>query len=110
MGKIQLKKNDVVMVMKGKDKGKTGKVLMVLPEKNRVLVEKVNHVKQFIRPDRSRNIQGGIMDKEAPIHVSNLLLYCPECGQGVRTRSKVLEDGTKIRMCSKCESTIEKAK
>ncbi|MDD8014798.1 MAG: 50S ribosomal protein L24 [Acidobacteriota bacterium] len=110
MSRIQLRKNDVVMVIKGKDKGKTGKVLMVYPEKNRVLVEKINHVKQFIRPDRSRNIQGGIMDKEAPIHVSNVLLYCPECGQGVRTRNRILEDGAKVRMCGKCESTIEKPK
>ena len=86
MDKIRLKKNDIVIVKKGKDKGKTGKVLMLLPETNRVIVEKINYVKEFIRPDRSKNVQGGIMDKEAPIQVSNLMLYCADCEQGVRAR------------------------
>jgi large subunit ribosomal protein L24 len=110
MSKIALRKNDVVIVKTGKDKGKTGKVLVVLPEKNKVIVEKVNFVKEFIRPDRSRNIQGGIMEKEAPIHVSNVMIYCSECGQGVRARSKTLDDGSKIRTCAKCETIIEKQK
>lgn len=108
MNKIQLKKNDIVIVISGKDKGKTGKVLKVLPEKSRVIVEKINFVKEFIKRDQGRNIQGGIMEKEASINVSNLSLYCFECGQGVRVKKKILEDGSKIRVCSKCEISLEK--
>lgn len=107
MNKIEYKKNDVVIVISGKDKGKTGKILKVMPEKNRAIVEKVNFIKEFIRRDQSRNIQGGVMEKEAPIHVSNLQLYCSECGRGVRIRKKKLEDGSTIRTCFKCDSTIE---
>ncbi len=108
MNTISLRKNDVVVVVKGKDKGKTGKILKVIPEKNRAVVEKVNFVKEFIRPDRSKNIQGGIMEREAPIHVSNLMLFCSECSQGVRTRKMKLKDGSQIRVCGKCETNLEK--
>jgi large subunit ribosomal protein L24 len=107
MNKVMFKKNDMVMIISGKDKGKTGKILKVFPEKNKVVVEKVNFIKEFIRRDQSRNIQGGVMEKEAPIHVSNLMLYCSECGRGIRIRKKRLEDGSNIRVCSRCESTIE---
>ena len=108
MYRIRLKKNDMVFVRKGKDKGKVGKVLMIKPETGRVIVEKINYVKEFIRPDRSKNVQGGIMDKEAPIAASNLMLYCADCELGVRARIKTLEDGTRIRICVKCESSLEK--
>lgn len=108
MKQVELKKGDVVIVRKGKDKGKTGKVLKVIPEKGRVIVEKINFVKEFIRPDRRRNIQGGIMEKEAPLSVANVMLYCPECARGVRVRKKTLEDGTRIRICHKCELSLEK--
>jgi large subunit ribosomal protein L24 len=107
MNKVMFKKNDVVMVISGKDKGKTGKILKVFPEKNKVIVEKINFIKEFIRRDQSRNIQGGVMEKESPIHVSNVMLYCSECGRGIRMRKNRLEDGSSIRVCSKCESTIE---
>ncbi len=110
MNTIVLKKNDVVVVIKGKDKGKTGKILKVIPEKRRAIVEKINFVKEFIRPDRSKNISGGIMEREAPIQVSNLMLYCSDCGKGVRVKKKILEDGSKIRVCSKCEADLEKQK
>jgi len=110
MNTVALKKNDIVLVIKGKDRGKKGKILKVIPEKRRAIVEKVNFVKEFIRPDRSKNIQGGIMEREAPVQVSNLMLYCSECGQGVRVRKKILEDGNKIRICSKCETDLEKQK
>ncbi|MDD8031330.1 MAG: 50S ribosomal protein L24 [Acidobacteriota bacterium] len=109
MANLPFKKNDIVMVRRGKDRGKTGKVLKVIPEKNRVLVEKINMVKVFIRPDRSQNIQGGIMEKEAPIHISNLSLYCEQCERGVRFRNKVLEDGTKTRVCINCQTNLEKS-
>jgi len=107
MNKVMFKKNDTVVVISGKDKGKTGKILKVFPEKNKVVVEKVNFIKEFIRRDQSKNVQGGVMEKEAPIHVSNLLLYCTECGRGIRIRKKRLEDGSKIRTCNICESTID---
>lgn len=110
MSKIVLKKGDMVIVRKGKDRGKTGKVLVVIPEKNKVIVEKVNFIKEFIRPDRSRNIQGGIMEKEAPLSAANVMMFCSECGQGVRAKKKILEDGSKIRVCHKCELSIEKQK
>mgnify|MGYP001827498351 CR=1 FL=1 len=108
MNKMSIKKNDTVVLISGKDKGKTGKVLKVIPEKNRVVVEKLNFIKEFIRRDQSKNIQGGIMEKEGPIHVSNVQVYCSECAQGVRVRTKTLEDGTKVRLCSKCDITIER--
>ncbi len=110
MSRLALKKGDMVVVRKGKDKGKTGKVLMILPEKNRVIVEKINFVKEFIRPDRSRNIQGGIMEKEAPLAVANVKIFCSECDQGVRVKKKTLEDGSRIRVCQKCGLSLEKEK
>jgi large subunit ribosomal protein L24 len=110
MGKIQLKKNDVVVVLKGKDKGKSGKVLKLFPETGRVIVERINFSKHFVKADRSKNVQGGVMEKESPIHVSNVMLFCPECGQGVRVRSRKLEDGSKTRACAKCDSLIEGTK
>ncbi len=108
MSRMGLKKGDLVIVKKGKDRGKTGKVLKVLPEKNRVIVEKVNFVKEFIRPDRSRNIQGGIMEKEAPLSIASVMVYCSECEQGVRQKRKILEDGSKVRVCHKCDLSLEK--
>lgn len=110
MAKIALKKNDLVVVIRGKDKGKTGKVLKLIPETNRVIVERINFSKHFVKADRSRNTQGGVMEKEAPIAVSNVMLYCAECGQGVRTRTRRLEDGSKIRLCHRCETLIERQK
>ena len=108
MNKILFKKNDVVMVIKGKDRGKTGKILKVIPEKRKAVVERVNFVKEFIRPDRSRNIQGGIMEREAPMNISNLMIYCSDCGQGVRIKKMIQDDGSKIRVCGKCEMSLEK--
>jgi large subunit ribosomal protein L24 len=110
MGKIQLKKNDIVVVVKGKDKGKTGKVLKLFPETSRIIVERINFCKHFVKADRGKNVQGGVMEKESPIHVSNVMLFCPDCGQGVRIRNRRLEDGTKTRACAKCDSLIERQK
>ena len=110
MHKISLKKNDLVVVIRGKDKGKQGKVLKLIPETNRVIVERVNFSKHFVKADRSRNQQGGVMEKEAPIAVSNVMLYCAECGQGVRARTRRREDGSKTRLCHRCETMIERQK
>ncbi len=106
--RIYIKKNDLVVVITGRDKGKKGKVLKVLPEKNKVIVEKVNFIKEFVRANPQRNIQGGIMEKEAPIHVSNLMIFCSECNRGVRVRRKILEDGSKVRICHRCGTVLDK--
>ena len=108
MNKMVLRKNDEVIVICGKDKGKTGKILKVIPDKQKVIVEKINFVKEFIRKDQSKNVQGGIMEKEAPLHVSNVRIFCSECGQGVRIKMQTLQAGEKTRICYKCESSIEK--
>ena len=110
MAKITLKKNDLVVVIRGKDKGKQGKILKLIPETNRVIVERVNFAKHFVKADRGKNQQGGVMEKEAPIAVSNVMLYCPECAQGVRARTRRLEDGSKTRLCHRCETMIERQK
>ena len=110
MSKISLKKNDLVVVIRGKDKGKTGKVLKLIPETNRVIVERINFSKHFVKADRSRNQQGGVMEKEAPIAVSNVMLYCSECGQGVRARTRRHDDGSISRHCHRCDTLIEKQK
>ena len=106
---LKIKKGDTVIVVSGDDKGKVGKVLKVFPKKQRVIVEGVNFIKRHTRPSQ-KNPQGGIIEKEAPIHISNLMMYCSECGQGVRVRKKRLQDGSKIRVCAKCEASLEKQK
>lgn len=102
---LRIKKNDTVMVLTGKDRGKRGKVLSVFPEKQRVIVEGVNLVKRHTRPNQ-QNQQGGIVSREAPLHISNVNLYCPRCQRGVRFGSRILEDGSKIRYCRKCEEAL----
>jgi len=105
--KFHVRKNDLVVVMAGKEKGKSGKILKVLPKKKRVIVEKVNFVKRHSRPT-GRMRQGGIIQKEAPIHISNVLILCPKCNQGVRTGKRALEDGQKSLVCKKCGELIER--
>lgn len=103
--KLHVKKDDLVMVVAGKDKGKSGKVLRVLPDKNRVLVENLNVVKRHTRPSRTNN-EGGIIEKEAPIAVSNVQLLCKACNKPARTGVKVLDDGSKVRFCKKCNEIV----
>ena len=103
--KLHVKKDDLVMVVTGKDKGKSGKVLRVLPEKQRVLVENLNVIKRNTRPSQA-NKEGGIIEKEAPIAISNVQLICPGCSQPARTGIKVLDDGSKVRFCKKCNEIV----
>ena len=103
--KNQVKKNDVVMVIAGKDKGKSGKVLTVIPQKDRVIVEKVNFIKRHARPS-SQHRQGGIIEKEGPINLSNVMLVCMKCNKPTRIAKKTLEDGKKVRVCKKCGETL----
>ena len=105
--KITIRKGDTVKVIAGKDRGKTGKVLRSVPEKSRVVVEKVNMVKKAMRPTQ-QNPQGGIMSVEAPIHVSNVMVVCPECKQPTRVSHRVNEAGKKVRVCKKCGKDIDK--
>lgn len=104
MSLSKLKKGDVVKVLAGKDKGKTGKILKTNPEKSRIVVEKINVIKKHKKPDQKT--RGGIVEKEGPLHVSKVALLCNKCNAGVRIRSKVLEDGKKVRVCSKCSEVI----
>lgn len=105
-GRTYLKKDDQVEVIAGKDKGRVGKVLRVLVDKDKALVERVNMIKRHTKPTEM-NQQGQIVEKEAPIHVSNLQLICPECTKTGRVGKKVLEDGTKVRYCKSCGESIE---
>ncbi|HEY7470941.1 MAG TPA: 50S ribosomal protein L24 [Gemmatimonadota bacterium] len=103
----RLVKGDTVLVVTGNDAGKTGKVLKVYPEKDRVIVEGVNFIKRHTRPTQ-KSPQGGIQEREAPINASNAMLYCSKCGRGTRVRHTLLGDGTKVRACAHCGEVIEK--
>jgi len=102
---MKIVKNDMVKVIAGNHKGKVGRVLKVFPKTNRVIVEKVNLVKRHTRP-RSATEQGGILEKEAPIHISNVMLICPKCSRPSRTGVGYLSDGTKVRVCKSCHEMI----
>jgi large subunit ribosomal protein L24 len=103
-----IRKNDTVLVMAGKDRGKRGRVLKVLPERNRLVVEGVNFIKRHTRPNPQRNIKGGIVEREAALSASNVQLVCPECGAATRIGHRVLGDGRKVRICRKCEGVVDK--
>ena len=103
-----LRKNDNVLIITGKDRGKKGRVLSVVPGKNRVIVEGVNMIKRHTRPNPQRNIKGGIVEREAALHASNVQLICPECSKVTRIGHRVLGDGRKVRICRKCEGVVDK--
>ncbi len=96
--KLHVKKNDTVTILSGKDKGKTGRILRVLPEKGRVVVENVNMIKRHTRPNQ-QNSEGGILEKEATLDISNVQLVCSSCASTVRTGMRTLDDGSKVRFC-----------
>jgi large subunit ribosomal protein L24 len=110
MSRLQtpIRRNDSVVVKNGKDRGKRGRVLKVLPEKNRLVVEGVNFIARHTKPTPGRNVKGGIVRREAPLHASNVQLVCPECGAPTRIGRRVLEDGRKVRTCRKCEGVVDK--
>ena len=99
------RKNDDVIVISGDDRGKTGRVLKVLRDKDRLIVEKVNFVKRHTKP-RGTGRQGGILEKEAPVHVSNVMHLCKKCQTGVRVTVKRASDGKRERYCARCGETI----
>ena len=110
MSRLQtpIRKNDTVLVTTGKDRGKKGRVLRVVPEKNRLIVEGVNLIKRHTRPNPAKNIKGGVVQREAALHASNVQLVCPECGAQTRIGHKVLDDGRKVRICRKCDGVVDK--
>ncbi len=102
-----IKKNDEVLILSGRDKGKTGRVLIVMPTEDRIVVEGVQMIKRHTRPNPNKQIKGGIVDKEAAIHISNVAIVCKNCKKHTRIANKVLGDGRSVRTCKKCGNTIE---
>jgi large subunit ribosomal protein L24 len=103
--KVHVRKKDSVMVISGKDKGKIGEVLAVYPKKGRVLVKDVSVVTKHQKPSK-QNMQGGITHRESAINSSKVMLYCTKCKSVTRINSKILDDGTKVRICKKCGETF----
>ena len=103
---MKIKKNDSVIIIVGKDKGKKGKVRQVLPKSNRLLVEGFNLAKRHSRT-KGQTRQGGIIELEAPMDVSNVMLVCPKCSKPARVGYRVLPDGKKVRICQICEEVID---
>lgn len=105
----RIKKGDTVEVMAGKDVGRRGEVLRVLPKEDRVVVAQVNIVKKHQRPMQAgrAQVQPGIIEFEAPLHLSNVMLICPQCGQRVRVGFHINDDGQKVRVCKKCGEDID---
>lgn len=110
MSKLQtpVRKNDNVLVVTGKDRGKRGRVLKVLPARNRLVIEGVNFIKRHTRPNPQRNIKGGVVEREGSVHASNVQIICPECGAPARIGRQLLGDGRKIRICRKCDGAVDK--
>jgi large subunit ribosomal protein L24 len=105
--KAKIRKGDLVRVMTGKEKGKEGKVLQILPEKQGVVIEKLNILKKHTRPNQ-KNPKGGIIEREGRIHISNVMVLCGNCNKPARTGTKFLSDGKKLRVCRSCGEILDK--
>ena len=105
--KLKLKKDDIVEVIAGREKGKKGKILALYPDDRKLTVEKLNMVKRHTKPS-AQNKQGGIIEKESRLSISNVMLVCDKCGKGVRVKRKKLEDGKRVRVCVKCGEVMDK--
>lgn len=108
MAKLALRKGDRVEIVAGKDKGKKGKILFALPRKGTVVVEGLNKAKRHSRPTPKNPQAGGIIEKELPVHVSNVMIVCPSCGQVTRLGAKRDKEGKRIRICKKCGANVDK--
>ena len=106
--RIQLRKGDQVKVISGRDAGKSGRVLSINPSKNTVVVEHANIIKRHTRPNPNKNVKGGIVEKEGPMNVSNVMIVCSSCGKHTRIAHTVLADGKKVRSCRRCGTTLDK--
>jgi large subunit ribosomal protein L24 len=104
---VHIKKNDMVYVLSGKDRGKTGKVLKVLVDKNKAIVEGLNYIQKHTRPNPQKNVKGGILPKESPIHISNLMVVCKRCNKRARIGFNVMPDGRKARICKNCNELLD---
>ena len=102
-----IRKNDTVLVIAGRERGKTGKVLRVLPEENRAVIERLNLVKRHSK-GRSGGAAQGIVEKEAPVHLSNLMILCDRCNAPVRIGKKILDDGRSVRVCRRCDEQLDR--
>ena len=102
----KIRKNDEVVVILGRDRGKKGKVLHAIPKQNTLIVEGVNMIKRHMKPTGQMR-QAGIIEKEAPIHISDVMLFCKKCGKPARVGFKVLDDGSKVRICKKCREVTD---
>jgi large subunit ribosomal protein L24 len=106
--KPHVKKGDSVVVLSGKDRGKQGRVLRVLATKGKAIVEKVNFTKKHTKPNPGKNVKGGILERESPIHVAKLQVICPSCNEPSRLGSHRNEEGTAIRFCRNCKADLNK--
>jgi large subunit ribosomal protein L24 len=105
---VNIRKNDNVVVIAGRDRGKRGRVLRVIPSKRRVIVEGVNFIKRHTRPNPQKNVKGGIVQREASLAVANVQLVCPECTAPTRVGRRQLDDGRRVRVCRKCKGVVDK--
>lgn len=103
--KVHVKRGDTVVILSGKDQGKKGEILKVIPKTNRVIVKGVNMITKHVKPNMA-NRQGGMVHQEAPVHASNVMLYCTRCNKPTRIAHKVLEDGSKVKVCKHCNETF----
>jgi large subunit ribosomal protein L24 len=106
--KVNVRKNDQVKVIAGKDRGKLGKVLRIHIDKGKAIVEGINFKKKHTKANPAKGVQAGITQQEAPIRLSNLMIICPECGKQTRTKHRLLEDGSRQRICAKCGGGLDK--
>ncbi|MBI3592472.1 MAG: 50S ribosomal protein L24 [Nitrospirae bacterium] len=103
---MRIKKDDTAVIITGKNKGKKGRILSVSSQKERVIIEGVNIIKRHTKPNK-KYTQGGIIEKEGPIHISNVMLMCPKCSKPTRINNTILDDGKKLRTCKKCKEVID---
>ncbi len=101
-----IKKNDTVLVITGREKGKRGRVLSIYPSNSRLLIERINMIKKHMKPSK-KYTQGGIIEKESPLHISNVMLICPKCNKPTKISSIFLQDGRKVRACKKCSEVMD---
>jgi large subunit ribosomal protein L24 len=105
--RVKIKKNDIVKVTAGKEKGKKGKILMVFPREKKVIVERLNIIKRHTRPTQQMR-EGGIIEKEGKLHISNVMIVCNKCDKTTRVAMKILENGKKIRTCKHCGEMLDR--
>jgi large subunit ribosomal protein L24 len=107
MKKFKIKKDDKVMVLVGKDRGKIGKILKILHKKDMVLVEQINKVKRHVKANPYKGSTGGIVEKESPLHISNVALVCNACAKPSKVGYRIQDNGKKVRYCKKCDELID---